>query len=232
MAVTQVAEFERATIHRRRAALLGLLLTCVLVRVLLWLVYEPITYADTGTYTRLALQLQSMNFTDYTGWRTPGYPLLLLAGGMDFQRVWLLQTVLGITVSLMLYSLTLDYSGSIGLAFAVGLAQTLCLNQLFFEASIATETFSTFTVVLSVYLIVRTLAMSRLLLAWVSVLGLVLALAALTRPGYIYLGPLCWLLCVLRFAADIFGPGGRLDTVQQGQTRLSQRAAAGGVQPV
>jgi hypothetical protein len=132
----------------------SLVTICVLVRLLLWFNYKPIVYNDTPLYLDLASYIRHLDFQGYQGERTPGYLLLLLLSGLNYQIVWLVQSVLGISISLMLYLIAKHQTESVGLAFIIGLAHTLSINQVFFEASLLTETLTTFLVVLSLLLLV------------------------------------------------------------------------------
>jgi hypothetical protein len=162
--------------------------TSALLRVVLWLVYQPIDFPDTGTYVALATQLQELNFSHYSGVRTPIYPLLLQMGQLNYQSVWLIQSILGISISLILFILIMNHSANVVLAFVVGTVHSLSLNQLFWEANIVNETLATFFIVLSVVLLTRTIQQRNV--ANGVFLGVIAALAALTRPLYVYLGPL------------------------------------------
>jgi len=175
------------------AALAALVVVCTLVRLLLWNVYEPVRYPDTGTYVSAAEQIRALDFTAYTGHRPPGYPALLLLTGADPNFTWFIQSLLGLGVSVLVYLLVLRATSSAGLAFALGLLQTIALNQLLFEANMLAETLTTFLVILSVLLALKAADEGSSARA-MAVVGLVSAAAALTRPQYIFLGPLYFLL--------------------------------------
>lgn len=166
-----------------------------LLRVALWFVYQPVEHPDTGTYVALATQIQKLDFSHYNGARTPIYPLLLLLGQLNYRGVWLIQSILGISISLILFTLVINHSAKAVLALAVGVVQSLSLNQLFWEANIMSETLATFLIVLSVCLLTRTIR--RRNAADGVFVGAVAALAALTRPLYVYLGPLYLMFLVI-----------------------------------
>lgn len=173
-------------------AMLALVAACAAVRAALFFVYQPVVYPDTGTYHELAAQLLAWDFSGYVGVRTPGYPLLLMLAGQNHVLVWVLQSVLGIAVAVLLFRICYAHTASPALALAAGLAHGLAVNQLFFEANILSETLTTFFVVLAIACLVDHLAARRRGRA--AGAGFASAMAALTRPGYLYLGPLLALL--------------------------------------
>jgi len=164
----------------------------------LWFIYEPIELSDTGTYIALAQRIATMNFDGFDGFRTPGYPLLLLLGGQNQQVVWLLQSLLGIATALFLFGLTLRQTGSRLAALIAALGCGLSINLIFSEASILTEALSAFLIVVTVFLCAalstRQASDFRSSLA----LGCVVSLAGLTRPLLLLLIPLCLLFLLLR----------------------------------
>jgi hypothetical protein len=175
---------------------------CVIVRILTWFIYEPVTYNDTPGYAELASQIGQLDFTNYDGIRTPVYPLLILLSGGDFKVVWLLQSVLGLCVSLMLFSITFHQTRNTSLSVIIGLSYTLALNQLFFEANILAETVTTFLLVLSLFLLVRLQDKQDKRMRDYILLGIVVALAGLTRPLLLFLAP--FFIFYLFFVTDTF----------------------------
>src|SRR5215470_542250 len=176
----------------------ALLLTSIAValRVILFLVYQPVIYPDSSTYATMASQLQHFDFRDYKGWRTPNYPIVLLLAGQNHHAVWVIQSVLGILTSLLLFWICLSHTGTVAYSFLGGLLHSLALNQLFFEANILTETVSTFLIVLSVAALATTLKNDARPSIGIAA-GFFAALATLNRPLYIYLGPIFILLLLL-----------------------------------
>jgi hypothetical protein len=179
------------------AASLGLI--CLLLRVILWRFYSPMVWGDTGTYEVFAQQIQSLNLTGYLGMRTPGYPLLLLLAGREHHAVWIVQSLCGVSISLMLFALTWTQTHSRRWSFLIGLSSSLSLNLLFFEANILTESLSLFLVILSLLLLQRAFHRSHRGLYLAAVGGL-LGLAALTRPQLSLLAPLYVVYCFYEWA--------------------------------
>src|SRR5574340_1090476 len=167
---------------RRRAALL---LIAVLIHVPLWLLYQPITSDDTGTYLEMARQLAHWDFSAYTGKRPPGYPLFLLMLGENPGFVWIAQSIFGILTVVLVYELVRGQTNRAALAFGAGLATACSLNLLLFESAMLTETVATFLLALVFWLLWKinrpSVAAGSLTLPCVA-MGLVLGLVALTKP--------------------------------------------------
>ena len=164
----------------------GSLAVALLVRLALWLNYSAVAFSDTASYRRSASSILNY-FAHYDGTRTPGYPAFLALVGED-SNVWLIQMILGVLISLILFYLGWQLSGRGWFAALLSLAHTLNLGQLFFEAHLLTETLTTF------YLAVTLLAVSLLLrqkarFQWGLALSASLAgsLALLTRPLFVFL---------------------------------------------
>ena len=181
-------------------AVVLLTVIAVAVRAGMLLVYQPVVQGDTGTYHTLAAQLLNLDFRDYKGLRTPGYPVLLLLVGENHYAMWLVQSVMGVLISLMLFWICLVHTGNAVWSLPAGLFHTLALNQLVFEANILSETFATLLVVLSIVCLVRAIKGGPQPLHGVAA-GFVSSMTALTRTVYIYVGPL-FVILVLLFERD------------------------------
>jgi hypothetical protein len=180
-------------------AIVLLTLIAVMIRVSVFLVYQPVTYPDSSTYFKMASYIHNLDFHDYKGWRTPSYPLLLLLAGQNHYALWGIQSLLGVLISLLLFWICLSHTGSVAYAFLAGLLHSLALNELFFEANVLTETLSTFLIVLSVASLASTLTNARPGIGMAA--GFFAALATLSRPLYIYLGP-TFIVLLLLFKRD------------------------------
>lgn len=169
-------------------------LVAILERLGLWWLYRAIPYSDTPSYRRLAESILR-GFSRYNGTRTPGYPLLLAVFGPD-DRVWLAQMGMGVATTFLLFYIGWQLSGRAWFGGLVGLAHTLNLGQLLFEANLLTETASTFCVILALAGAVYWLYHPRKRSLWLGIgIGLAASLAWLTRPLFIYLP--FWLLFFL-----------------------------------
>jgi len=158
-----------------------------LQRAWLWFFYSPVTYSDSGAYRHLAEAL--LGLQRYDGTRTPGYPAFLALLGPD-RRVYAVQLVLGFLITLLLFYLGWKVSGLAWFAGLVGLAHSLNLGQLFFEANLLTETLSTFFVIAclagAVWILTAEAGLWKKIVLAVLV-GFSGGLGTLTRPQFIFL---------------------------------------------
>jgi hypothetical protein len=158
-----------------------------LQRAWLWFFYSPVTYSDSGAYRHLAEAL--LGLQRYDGTRTPGYPAFLALLGPD-RRVYAAQLVLGFLITLLLFYLGWKVSGLAWFAGLVGLAHSLNLGQLFFEANLLTETLSTFFVIAclagAVWILTAEAGLWKKIVLAVLV-GFSGGLGTLTRPQFIFL---------------------------------------------
>ncbi len=154
------------------------------VRLLLWLIYQPITFGDTAAYLRLARVVGSLSLDGYDGTRTPGYPAMLALVGGDPDSVWLVQMILGLAITVGIYWVCWRTSRNPVLAAFVAALYSLLPGQLFFEAALLTETLTTFFVIgCLVFLLALEHAGSEASAAGLAcLLGLSASLTALTRP--------------------------------------------------
>lgn len=177
-----------------RAWLLALAVFGALERLLLWRLYAPASFGDTATYFRLAEALAAGGLNAFDGTRVPGYPFLVLWLGLDPQRLWAAQLLMGWLTSLLLFYLGWRTSGSPALGGLLGLLYDLIPGQVLFESNLLTEAPTTFLVVLSLALwaALDRAASERWRLALALPLGAAAALAGLMRPLFFFLAP--WLL--------------------------------------
>ena len=158
----------------------------LLERLLIIILYQPVSNGDTPSYRRLADSVLH-GFTNYDGTRTPGYPVFLALVGPD-QRVWLVQLILGFLTTLLLFYIGWKLTDKPWFGGLIALAHTLNLGQLFFESNLITESLTTFLMILTMAGILVWLLYPKIrtiLLAFL--LGLVSSLTLLVRPLFIYL---------------------------------------------
>lgn len=195
----------------------------MLARLLLVLLYRPIPYSDTKSYWRLAESLRN-GFQAYDGTRTPGYPAFLALVGSD-QVAWAVQMLLGLAVSLLLFFIVWRITQRPALAGLAGLAHSLNLGQLFFEANLLTETLATFLVMLCMAGMLLWLQNpARRSLGLAAGLGLASALALLVRPVFIFL-PVWMLVFLLTCALAEKAASWRLSALLRALPRLGGAAA-------
>jgi hypothetical protein len=162
----------------------------LLVRLVLFFTYPPAHFSDTNAYRGIAETV----FTEWVAYsyiRTPGYPIFLALLGPD-RAVYAAQLILGTAASLLLFYIGWKISRKAWFGALAGLAHTLNLGQLFFEANILSESLTTFLVVLLAAGMAWLLYASPRLPAWRILsmgflLGLTGGVLTLTRPQYIFL---------------------------------------------
>ncbi|MBA2350958.1 MAG: hypothetical protein H0V78_03955 [Burkholderiales bacterium] len=188
-------------------AVAGLVGFGALIRLILFVIYPPVIYPDTGTYMLLAQQIASLDLRAYDGDRTPLYPLLMVLGGLNARGIYLIQALLGIAASVLLFLTALEFKRSYGLAILVGLVPTVLLNQLFMEANILSEHLTGVLAVASLYVGVTMLTRGGGVGSTV-VLGLLVAATALARPGYVALVPVYAVVALLQTQQARFARAG------------------------
>jgi hypothetical protein len=133
-------------VENRRGLFLWLgmvLVVAILVRAGLWMAYPLAESNDTPTYRHLSSSLGNHGFDNYNGTRTPGYPLFLLITGSD-AALYVVQLVFGVLTTLLVFYIAWKLTFRAWFAGALALAHTLNLGQLFFEASVLSESLATF----------------------------------------------------------------------------------------
>jgi hypothetical protein len=179
----------------------------IIIRLALYFLYAPVSFNDSRTYRRLAEQILQ-GWSNYDGSRTPGYPVFLAIFTTD-QAAWIVQMGVGIMITVLLYYLGWQIGADLGkkqrqwLAALAALAHTLNLGQLFFEASLLSETLATFFVILTVTGWVWGYRAPKVRTIWLAgMLGLTSALAILTRGLFILL-PFWTLLFIWLYWVEI-----------------------------
>ena len=174
-----------------------------ILRLGLWLSYAPISFGDTPSYLRLASALKEAGLSGYDATRVPGYPLFMGAFGGDPELIWLVQMVLGLAISMMLFVFAWQTTGNPAFGALVGLLYNLIPGPFLFESNLLSETLTTFLLVLSLTLL---LGVDRSSSGWRKYgfavgMGVSASLTALVRPLF-FLLPV-WLLIFVWFR-----PGG------------------------
>lgn len=172
---------------------IALAVACIALRLVLLQGYGPMSYPDTGTYMQAAADLLSGDYSTGQARRPPGYPLLIALVGPSPAALVYAQMALGVATSLLLFAITLRLTQRPGLAFGIGLAHSLNLQQLFQEATLLTETLSAFATIATLALFVFVLRplkhgrSGKALVAALAALGVLAAFALLVRPQFVFL---------------------------------------------
>ncbi len=177
-------------------ALVALIAISAVVRLLVVLNFRARASWDTPGFVLAAQSIASLDFSRYDGKRTPIYPLLMLLAGMDWDVLRWIQSLLGIGIASMMFAITWHRTRSAAASFVVGLLCSVALPELLFEQIIYSETLCTFWIVLSLLAYART---SEAAGKWdYALLGISAALAGMTRPMFLFLGPLYFCFMLVR----------------------------------
>jgi hypothetical protein len=152
--------------------------------------FPPNVYNDTEHYVSLARQLATLQLAGYVGFSTPVYPLFLALAGLNFQAVQIMQYILGIAISGMLFTMVYRRTRSSFAALIAGIIFCLSVAELAFEQAILTETMATFMIVASAMKLQGILGNHDLSIVRYATLGALTGLTGLTRPLYAFLAPL------------------------------------------
>ncbi|MCX6067012.1 MAG: hypothetical protein NT121_14865, partial [Chloroflexi bacterium] len=183
--------------------LLIVLLVALLVRLGLWTVYPLTLNNDSPTYLQLAKNILIKGFSTYNATRTPGYPAFLALTG---SWTYFAQLLLGLLTTLLFFFIGTKLSGRAWFGALAALLHTLNIGQLFFEATLLTETLTTFLVsaalAAAIALTVEKPALRRsLLLAFFA--GLAASLAGMVRPLFAFLPVFLFVFSLLLFNIPI-----------------------------
>ena len=165
--------------------LLWLVLVSIIIKIsaIAWL--GPRSMPDTQGYFETGRQLVSGDYSDYTGKRTPVYPLLIAAAGYNQYVVAGLQSAMGVGIAILLYLIFARLSGHDSYGLILGLTYTLNPSQILIESTLVSETTCTFILLFSVFYLFKILAKAAPPgakdIAW---LGFLCGLCILTRPQY------------------------------------------------
>jgi hypothetical protein len=176
--------------------LLTLLIVATSVR-LIGFVFPPNIYNDTASYVRLAQRFQALRLSGYDGLSTPLYPLFLAVSGLNFQEVKYLQYLLGVGISVILFSMVYHRTHNATLALIAGIIFCLNMGELAFEQAILTETLATFLLSLSAFKLQQLLGDAHPGWHEYALLGTLAGLTALTRPLYFYLAPVYFVFLLM-----------------------------------
>jgi hypothetical protein len=148
-----------------------------------------------GSYLEAAQSILRFNFRAL-GDRAPLYPLLVALCGLNFRAIWVVQSTLGVAASLMIFDMAFRRTRHGLCSLLVGLACGFIPEILFFESAVITETLTNFLLVTSLWLITRNDGTGESNIRYPLRLGLIVALAGLTRPLMICLVPIYYCFLV------------------------------------
>lgn len=165
----------------------GLALTAALAalaRLALWLAYPLTENNDSPGYLQLGRSLLNNGFENFLPMRTPVYPAFLAATGLG-AWTYPAQLLLGLLTSLLFFFIAYRLTASPRFATLAALMHALNPGQLFFEATLLTESLTVFLLALS---LAGLLILQQKPSVWLALaLSLAAGLAGLSRPLFAFL---------------------------------------------
>lgn len=166
------------------SSILLLLSINIIIRIFHHLIYTPALYHDTYDYLEITNCLLNWNFSNYQAIRPPIYPIVLSLHYIDDRLVWIVQSLMGVTISLLIFFISTNITTK-NTAFFIAIVYSLCFNLLFVEAALLSETTTIFFLVLTLYLFTKYLKERKPY--YLLQISLFSSLAVLTRPIMIIL---------------------------------------------
>ncbi|UUC45472.1 hypothetical protein [Flavobacterium cerinum] len=177
--------------------LLSLLLLSILIRLFCLALYQHITiFPDSGGYIDLGQLLSDFDLSGYNGQRSPGYPFLLFLAGNHLKIVLVLQFIIGIYTTVLVYKNLLLLKFNTVTSFFTALLLNNFLHVIFYETAILTESLTLFVIILIINLYLKFFengSLSKLLL-----LSLAFGFLVLIKPFYFFLPFLFYGISVLK----------------------------------
>jgi hypothetical protein len=175
---------------------LVLLVVSALGRLILMILPHPFFSAEIdGSYTQAARDILLFNF-HALGDRVPVYPLLVAFCGLNPWAIWVAQSILGVAASLMIFDMAFRRTHHGLFSLLVGLTCSLIPEVLLYEAWALTEALTNFLLVTSLWFITRSDGAGENNIRYPLGLGMIVALAGLTRPLMICLVPVYYCFLV------------------------------------
>ena len=171
----------------------------ILIRIITILIAEPVKTLDAQSYFDVASYIKNLDFTNYDGGRTPGYPFITLLGQMNLYFIVIIQMVMGISISFFIYKIMLFLTKNDIISTITGLAYSLFIFLLHRELLIGNETTTLFFLIISCYIFVRILDnIENSSIKYYQLLLLITfsSLATLTRPMYLMLNYLFFMFFI------------------------------------
>ncbi|GGK25545.1 dolichyl-phosphate-mannose--protein mannosyltransferase [Yeosuana aromativorans] len=161
----------------------------ILIRLAIVLIYQAITiYPDSQNYINLSNYLSHFSLENYTGERTPGFPLLIAVANNNLIITILFQLMIGVLSTYLIYDFSRLKTKNITLAFWIAIIYTSFLHVIFFEFAILTEALSVFLVILTFWYIQKfKLLEAKSPIKNYVVLSIIFSWMYLTKPMLIYL---------------------------------------------
>jgi len=147
------------------------------------------------SYIETAGDILTLNFRAL-GDRVPVYPLMVALCGLNPRAVWILQALLGIAASLMIFDMAFRRTRQYLYALFIAMACSLIPELLLYEFSVLTEALTNFLLVATFWLISRCEGAEKSHFRYAAAVGTLVSLAGLTRPLMLCLVPVFYLFLV------------------------------------
>ena len=120
-----------------------LILYAIFLRLIIVIVYQSVTiYPDSQNYIDLANYIYQLSLQNYTGERTPGFPLLIAICNSNLIFTIIIQLVLGVLTTFLIYDFSKLNTKNTKLSFWIGFVFTSFIHVIFFDLAILTESAS------------------------------------------------------------------------------------------
>jgi 4-amino-4-deoxy-L-arabinose transferase-like glycosyltransferase len=163
-----------------------LLLIGFLFRTLLFLMYLKITKVpDSWSYMELSEYILKLDLSGYIGWRSPGYPLLIVLAFGTMKITMLYQFLIGLLTICFWYATLIELQFSKRQSFWVILFVNSFLCYFFFETAILVESFVVFIFSIIFWMLSKKY-LEQPTFKQLLFIGLVLGFLVLIKPFYAY----------------------------------------------
>lgn len=180
--------YKKLNYYILKRPLLNLLIYGVILRILIFVFYNSITlYNDSRNYIELSKYLLNFSLENYTGERTPGFPMLIAMVQGNLYLTVFFQTVIGLLNIALIYDFSKLKTKNKVLSFWIAFVFSSFLHILFFEFSILTETLTLFLVLSTFWFIEKFKILEpNTSIKYYFLLSIILSCLYLTRPMFIY----------------------------------------------
>lgn len=159
----------------------------LLFRFVLSLVYMNVSqFPDSSSFMVLAKRMLEFNLVDYTGERSPGYPLLLFLALGFKPLVVLFQFAIGILTSILWFKTILTFKFSNKQAFWITLFMQSFIHVYFYETAILVESLTLF-LISSLFYLLSTNYLEEKNIKKELIVGSILGFLVLVKPFFAFI---------------------------------------------
>lgn len=179
----------------RRLVIIGLL-----ARLFVFFVFYPeaSVFPDSSGFRHLAAKMATFSLEGYIGKRSPGYPLLILAGFGKYKLVVMYQFIIGVVCSLFWYKTLIHFRFSKKQSFYITFFMQTFLGVFFFETAILVESLALCLMAMVVYMVTQPNYGQNKSYQQELLLSVLLGILVLVKPFFAYLPFLIYGLFTLK----------------------------------